>query len=235
MKKFTSIQLGSALFVTALVAPSSGVITAVENLNIPIPANFEGVYIDIVNPPVVSNPTQSGSPDNADGSYAVSFSEPSGDWDFNFFFGGIGIAHNESVNPYRTDSTDNLSPIQALGVGEIIDGVTAAASGALPLATPAFGGSGAGSTGTSSSQNHIGTGAFEFEAATKNYIAFVLDPGTPEEAYGWISVTFNDNGSDGIIHDLAFSSVALNVAQIPEPSSSLLLILASMALFKRRR
>lgn len=217
---------------------SSAAITAVENINILIPSTFEGVYIDLLNPPTSLNLGSSGAADNSNGSSTISFSEPAGDWDFNFFFGGIGIAHNSSVNPYRDDPTDNLSVIEALGVGATIDGTTATALGALPLTTPGFGGSGTGSSGSggvSSSQSHIGTDPGQFEPGVESYIGFVLDPGTASETYGWISVTFQNNGTPGIINSFAFSDDPLAVGAIPEPSSALLVILSSGLLLRRRR
>lgn len=218
------------------MAAASAVVTYVENVNVAIPANFGGVYLDIT-----GNATNSSSPSGAAGNdaFTISYSEPAvGGWDFNFFFGGVGIAHNSTVNPYRDDATDNLSAIHALGIDDLIDGSTATPSGAVPLATPSFGGSGTGSgggSGVSTSGDHMGAALEQFQAGQQEYIGFVLDPGTASESYGWILVTFNDDGSDGIIHEFAFSDTPLNVGAVPEPSTGILGLIGMMMLFRRKR
>lgn len=238
MKKVFSVRGLIPAIALASFSPALGVLTVVEGANIPIPANFGGVYLDILSPPVVGSSTQLGLPDNAGGNYTISFSQPGGDWDFNFFFGGVGIAHNATVNPYRNDALDNLSAIQALGLGEIINGTTPTAGSAVPLTTPSLGGSGTGSSGgsgVSTSGNHMGSGPGQFTPGEKSYIGFVLDPGTASETFGWISVTFNDDGTDGLIHDFAFRDTPLAVGAIPEPTTALMTLLASMTLLRRRR
>lgn len=139
---------------SVLAISASGLMTAsaavsyVENANIAIPANFGGVYLNLNN----SDTNSSSSSGTAGGSasYTISYSEPAAsDWDFNFFLGGVGIAHNSTANPYRDDDADNLSAIHALGVNDSIDGTSVTPSGALPLSSFGFGGSGAGAGGGS--------------------------------------------------------------------------------------
>ncbi|MDB4142898.1 hypothetical protein N9733_05490 [Akkermansiaceae bacterium] len=229
----------SVLSLSLVVAASaSGAVTYFENVNIPIPATFGGVYIDL-NANSTSSSTQSGSPDASGDAYTVNYSEPAAaDWDFNFFFGGIGIAHNSTANPYRDDASDNLSVIHALGLGESIDGSTATSSGAVPLTTPSFGGSGTGSgggSGVSTSSSHVGPGADQFTPNTMEYLGFVLDSGTASEQYGWMLVTFQEDGSEGMIHEFVLSDIPVSVGAIPEPSAGILLVLGALPLLRRRR
>ena len=225
----------------AATVPASAVVTAVEDANIPIPADFNGVYLDLVSPAAPENPEQSGSADNTVGAYTVEFGIPSGDWDLNFFFGGVGIAHNNTANPYRADGSDNLSAIHALGLGEIVNGSTPLGSGAaVPLTTPELGGSGtssSGGSGVSTSGNHIGTNPEQFQPGVESYLGFVLDdPSDSNDTvlYGWVSVTFQDNGSPGTIHDFVLSDEPITIGAIPEPSTSLLL-LTSLCFLRRKR
>lgn len=225
-------------FSFAGIAIVSAVVTYVDNVNASIPATFGGVYIDL-NAKSTGSSASSGAPDPSGDSYTLSYTEPaSGEWDFNFFFGGTGIAHHSSANPYRDDASDNLSVIYALGIGELVDGSTATSSGAVPLTTPSFGGSGTGSgggSGVSTSGSHVGVGADQFAPNTMEHFGFVLDPGTPNEMYGWMKVTFQDDGSAGTIHEFALSDNPFSVGSIPEPSISLLSLSSLLVLIGRRR
>jgi hypothetical protein len=205
-----------------------------------IPITFGGIYLDIVT--VAENiPTQNGSLDSL--GYTISQSEPaSGDWDVNFFFGGAGIAHNNTFQPYRASASDNLSAVDNLFPGTTIDGnpisPEPATGASAPLTVAGFGGSGSGNgggSGVSNSGNHMGTNADQFISGTKSYIGFVLAPGTPNQQFGWIGVTLNNDGTAGIIHDWAYSPDPIMVGQIPEPSAALLVTLAGLAIFRRRR
>jgi hypothetical protein len=230
----TSRFVGLTLIATSL-GSAHAAITAFEDVNILIPTTFEGVYLDLVSN---SSATASSSESSAAASYTISSSEPASDqWDFNFFFGGAGIAHNSSANPYREDASDQLSAVQALGIDDTIDGVTATSTGALPLTTPAYGGSGTGSGGgggISTSGNHLGLNAGQFQSGQQGYIGFVLDQ-TTTPTYGWMSVTLNNDGTEGVIHSFAFSDEPLDVGAIPEPSTCLLTLVGLAALTRRRR
>ena len=219
------------------VSAASAAVTYVENANIPIPITFGGVYLDLT-ANSTSSGTFTGAPDGND-TYTISYSEPApANWDINLFFGGAGIAHNSTLNPYRDDSADKLSAIHNLGLGDAINGSTATPSGAVPLATASFGGSGTGAgggSGVSTSENHMGTNAEQFQSGTQGYLAFVLDPGTPEQTYGWMLVTLNDNGSPGMIHEFALSDTPFSVGAIPEPGTGILGLLSLLAVLRRKR
>ena len=157
-----------------------------------------------------------------------------------FLRGGF-VAHSDTLQPYREDSSDNLSALHNVGLGSVIDGdpispVPATGSSA-PLLTASFGGSGTttgGGLDGNQTPTHIGSAANQFTNGAEGYLAFVLEPeGTPQ--YGWIRVTLFDDGSDGIIHDWAFSSEPILVGAIPEPSVIGMLLLGSLSLMIRGR
>ena len=219
---------------------SSAAVTYVDPDDILIPFTFGGVYLDIVTG-ATDGSTEGGSAD-AD-SYTVSYSEPApGTWDVNFFFGGAGIMHSSTLNVYREDGSDNLSAIHNALIDEVVDGgAITSGSGtgtSVPLTTASIGGSGTGDSGGldgTPDPTHMGaTAGDQFESGTVGYIAFVLDPGASEQ-YGWIRVTLSDDGSTGLIHDWAYSDVAIEVGQIPEPGSVALLGVGVLGLMRRRR
>lgn len=82
-----------------LITPASSQIVYSGLWNIPIPSNFEGVYLDI-------DTGSSGS------------SEVLG-WDLNIFFGGVAVGASERFQPGRLD-TENNSPIQRVDAGTLI-------------------------------------------------------------------------------------------------------------------
>ncbi|MDA7517559.1 hypothetical protein OAK89_03405 [Akkermansiaceae bacterium] len=238
MNSSPCIRTSALILSLGCLTTASGAIIYVNNANIAIPATFEGVYLDL-SANSTSSSTMTGAPDALGDSYTISYSEPSAaDWDFNFFFGGVGIAHNSNANPYRDDASDNLSAIHALLLGDDIDGNSATASGATPLTSPAFGGSGTGSgggSGVSTSGSHVGPGADQFTPNTMEYLGFVLDSGTASEQYGWMLVTFQEDGSEGMIHEFVLSDIPVSVGAIPEPSAGILLVLGALPLLRRRR
>lgn len=228
------------LLATLLVAGASrGAITYSGVLDIPIPTSFDGVYLNLIPVENTEPSGPSGAPDPDPDRYTVSFTEPA-DWDVNFFFGGIGIAHSPSFNPYRADASDKVSPVHNLGLNIEIDGGPATTpgspplppGGSNPLTLATFGGSGD-ATGNPAT-NHLGSGAFQFQSGTEGYLAFVLtDSGT--DYNGWMRVTLTDNGTPGTIHDWAYDTAPIQVGTIPEPSATILLIAGGMLLWRRRR
>ena len=178
--------------------------------DIPIPANFAGVSVDLETG--ASSTDLAGLPDG----------------DANFFFGGAEISNDAdatalspSWQPVRTGS-GNTDPIAALTLGTTVDGSSTYASG--------FGSSGDVSAHfppfAAGSQGYIG---FEL---TPN--------GGGGPLYGWMLVTLQTDASDleGTIHSWAYedqAGVPIAVGAIPEPGSAGLGLLGLAALAMRRR
>jgi hypothetical protein len=193
--------------VMGLVSFSQAAIVLVENANISIPTSYSGVYLDI----------ETGS--NA--------AAPFGGADINFFFGGEGIS-NDADTTVGTPSLQferAAATMLAVGlnarIGQSVGPSTTFASG--------FGASG-------SPNDHLGTSPGQFEDGVRGKLAFSLITTGPTTVYGYLDVTLTNNTSGGIIHGWAYEDTGANITVIPEPTSSLMAMLGSMAfLFGRRR
>lgn len=221
-----------------IAGSARGAITYVDPVDIVIPFNFGGVYLDL-EAGTPSGSTESGSAGT--GSYTLSYSEPAS-WDVNFFFGGAFVAHSPTFQPYRADSGDNLSAVDRLGVNTYIGegSVTDPASNpSAPLTVANYGGSGTttgGDINGNQSPTHMGSGLDQFASGSlsQGYIAFVLNPG-PGQLYGWMEVSLSDDGSTGLIHRWAYSDTGIEIGQVPEPGTLALVLAGSACLLRRRR
>ena len=128
--------------------------------DIAIPANFEGVNLDV----------------NGDGT-----------WDLNFFFGGLGVANNDSLRPVATASSSN---IRLLSLGSEVKTTS--------LFTDGYGVSGA-----EDNSGHLGPGTSQFGDGAVGYMGFKLDRPSSTPVYGWMQVVLTRNGSGGVIKDWA--------------------------------
>ena len=236
MHSQTSTRLGAALLVGGGLlfgaVPSRAAIIYSGVVDIPIPTTFAGIYLDIATGGTTA-PT-SGS-DVATDSYTVGYSEPL-TWDVNFFFGGIGIAYSPTFRPFVDDTVGNRSQILNVSDGTVIS--TAAAS--RTVGTDTYGGSGRSNQSTGSSHFDtptVGPPAYSaFTPGVAGYIAFVLNPGTEAQQYGWINVTLTNDGTEGTIHAWAYSDEeSFTVAQIPEPNAATALVIAAALAASRRR
>lgn len=97
MRTSPALVLSLALLLTP--APASAEIVYSGLWNIPIPLDFDGIYLDV----------DLGT---------TSTTETPG-WDINLFFGGVGIAGSASFQPGRT-GTGNEDPAQRVSAGFVI-------------------------------------------------------------------------------------------------------------------
>ena len=115
----------------------------------------------------------------------------------NPFFGGVGVANNDQLQPLRT-GTGNLATILDLSVGTTID------ASSLYL-----------STGYGGSLDHLGS---TFTAGSEGYIGFKLNGAD----YGWMRVVFTANTAGAVIKDWAYDSsgAAIVVGRIQQSAAA---------------
>lgn len=216
MKKLTLASLVSL----AGLASSSGAVILFQNEYIPIPNNFTGVYLDIET--------------------GTSFTTSGGDAsaDVNFFFGGEGVSndyHSAATAPRLQflgsddDSTPNSNFESIVNLAADCT-ETVGPTPTTGTFTTGFGGSGY-------TDEHIGTGAGEFEDGVRGHLGFSLQI-SGQTHYGYFAVTLTDNGVGGTIDGWAYESTpntAIKVAPIPEPSTGLLGLMSLGLLCIRRR
>jgi hypothetical protein len=209
------LHLLTSFLLLSAASVSQAALVYFDGLEIPIPTNFNGVFIDI----------------EAGTSSTSTFASA----DVNFFFGGDGISNDADFSAatptaqFRRTGTSMFDPAVTSAENDIIDGTTVAFS-------TGFGGSG------SSPNDHLGTGAGQFAVGTRNYLAFSLllpDGGSGTTThYGYLEVTLTDNAAGGVIHGWVYDDTPdapVTVVPIPEPSAALLTTLALAFVAIRRR
>lgn len=110
----------------------------------------------------------------------------------NPFFGGVGVANNDLLQPFR-DGTGDLDTLLNLAAGTLIDGSTDF------LSTHFL------STGYGGSQDHVGT---TFTAGQESYLSFKLNGAN----YGWMRVVFTNNTGGAMIKDWAYDDTGGAIA-----------------------
>lgn len=103
----------------------------------------------------------------------------------NPFFGGVGVANNNALQPFRMTNTGGLATIVNFGTGVTID----SSSGFL-------------ATGAGGSTDHVGT---TFTDGTEGHVGFKLN----DANYGWARVVFTNNTSTPvtpIVKDWAYDN-----------------------------
>ena len=108
-----------------------------------------------------------------------------GDGTLNPFFGGVGVANNNFLQPGRI-GTGNLDAIVNFGAGATIG------SGITLDSALGYGGS----------FSHMGAGAMQFVAGSEGYIGFKLDGVN----YGWMRVIFTNNTGGAVVKDWAYDN-----------------------------
>lgn len=159
-----------AIVIFTMTIPAAADVIYSNNLNTTIPLDFTGVTINI------------------------------GSGSLNPFFGGVGVANNANLQPFRT-GTGGLDTILNFTFGDTID------SSDLYL-----------SSGAGGSQTHVGT---TFTAGTEGYVGFKLN-GTD---YGWMRVIFTNNTGGAVVKDWAYedSGAAISVGGIRRVGSDVIL------------
>ena len=114
-----------------------------------------------------------------------------GDGTLNPFFGGVGVANNNLLQPGRV-GTGNLDAIVNFGAGATID------SGLTLDAALGYGGS----------FTHLGTGTSQFQIGQTGYLGFKLDGAD----YGWMRVIFTNNTGGAVIKDWAYDNGGGSIA-----------------------
>ena len=104
----------------------------------------------------------------------------------NLFFGGVGVANNDLLQPFRS-GTDNLDTLLNFSAGTTLDATT------LSL-----------STGYGGSEDHVGS---TFTAGREGYLGFKLN-GTD---YGWMRVVLTDNTANALIKDWAYDNTGASL------------------------
>ena len=204
-----------SIITLAGLASSPGAVILFANQNIPIPATFDGVYVDI----------DTGNTTTASGGGA--------DYDINFFFGGEGISNDgysagtaPTLQLFGIDDDSTSDNFEAV-VNLAPDGTQSV--GPTPTTgtfTTGFGGSGF-------TDDHLGTGAGQFEPGVKGFLGFSVQI-SGQTHYGYFDVTLTNNGP-GTINGWAYESTPNTpIIVIPEPSTGLL-ALASLTLLTLRR
>ena len=108
-----------------------------------------------------------------------------GDGTLNPFFGGVGVANNNFLQPGRI-GTGNLDAIVNFGLGTTIDSSITLDS----------------ALGYGGSSTHMGAGAMQFVAGSEGYIGFKLDGVN----YGWMRVIFTNNTGGAVVKDWAYDN-----------------------------
>ena len=107
----------------------------------------------------------------------------------NFFFGGVGVANNSLLQPFR-DGTANTDTLLNFSVGSVL--------GSSTTNLDALNGSGG-------SSDHVNS---TFTAGTEGYIGFKLNGAN----YGWMRVLLTDNTGGAKILEWAYDDSAANVS-----------------------
>ena len=172
------------LTTAALVLPGSAGLIYSNLQDISIPANFDGVYLNVET-----------------GAFNNDSMAPVAGWDVNPFFGGSAIWNAPAFQPVRAGTTGS-SAVLNLATGTIVDG-----SSVFSTAVQGPGGETPGGPAYGASDTHMGAGAGQFQNGQEGYFGFKLN-GTN---YGWMRVVFDSTGT-GLIKDWAYDDSGAQIA-----------------------
>jgi autotransporter-associated beta strand protein len=172
------------LTTAALVLPGSAGLIYSNLQDISIPANFDGVYLNVET-----------------GAFNNDSMAPVAGWDVNPFFGGSAIWNAPAFQPVRAGTT-GTSAVLNLATGTIVDG-----SSVFSTAVQGTGGENVGGPAYGASETHMGAGAGQFQSGQEGYFGFRLN-GTN---YGWMRVEFDSTGA-GTIKEWAYDNTGAQIA-----------------------
>ncbi|WP_309380445.1 PEP-CTERM sorting domain-containing protein [Cerasicoccus frondis] len=186
---FHALTLASMLTLTARAA----LVSVTPSSPIEIPTTFEGVYLDF----------------GGDLSSVDTYTSSPGSYDVNFFFSGLGILNDSSIQFVRTEVG---GPVANLA-GDLTVDSTSVYDSALLVSGGYIGDPFA----------HVGDGAEQFGVGEIGYLGFAYDPydtGTP--IYGYMQVIFQDAMLPGSILGWVYESTAgTGIVSVPESSTYL--------------
>jgi len=190
------ILLSSTSAMTLVLAlPATGDVIYSNLKDISIPANFDGVYLDVDS-----------------GLWNTDANAPQAGWDINPFFGGSALWNSPGFQPVRsgTGATDS---VLNLATGTVVDG-----SSTFSTFVQGPGGQNPGGPGYGSSETHIGGGSGQFVAGSEGYFGFRMTGGN----YGWMRVVLTNNSGGALIKEWAYdnSGAAIGVGNVRHSGSS---------------
>lgn len=192
------ILISSTSAVTLVLALPAAADVIYSNLkDISIPANFDGVYLDVET-----------------GNWNNDIDAPQTGWDINPFFGGSVLWNSPGFQPVRS-GTGATDAVLNLATGTMVDG-----SSVFSTFVQGPGGENPGGPGYGSSETHLGGGAGQFVAGSEGYFGFRLNGN-----YGWMRVVLTDNTGGALIKEWAYdnSGAAIGVANVRHSGSTVTL------------
>ncbi len=144
-------------------------------------------------------------------------------WDVNFIFNGEGIANSPSFQPVATTIALD-APVMNLAPGVVVS-----PSSTVATTRP---------HGYSSSESHIANNPGQFISGNEGYIGFRFTTNDNSGPYyGWMRVVLSNTSATGLVRDWAYDNTgsSITVGVIPEPSTTLALLLAASSFCFRRR
>ena len=166
-----------------LVVPASADVIHSNLHDIGIPANFDGLYLDV----------------NGTNGWNTSIASPVAGWDINPFYGGKVLANSPDFQPVRA-TTGNTSPVVDLAAG-----VGVGSGSTYSIFVQGAGGETPGAPGYGTSRMLTDSGG-NFTPGTEGYIGFKLhtDASYTVANYGWMRVVLG--GATPVIKDWAYDT-----------------------------
>ena len=196
MKPLFFSSTSAVTLVLALPAAADVIYSNLKDIS--IPANFDGVYLDVDT-----------------GNWNTDADAPQSGWDINPFFGGSVLWNSPGFQPVRS-GTGATDAVLNLAAGAMVDG-----GSTFSTFVQGPGGQNPGGPGYGSSEAHLGGGPGQFVAGSEGYFGFRMTGGN----YGWMRVVLTNNSGGALIKEWAYdnSGAAIGVANVRHSGSSVTL------------